>query len=833
MIYPINIKKKIKESRHLKENVRSVASVAAWLKDSIAAMTANQELTISRRILDSNFGFYVYWTQGFDINDDSVIHADADKSYGLVAALKCRNDAEWDGEYMDSPYDSETGDLYCEDYELSPNDNTKMVAEWLLEDYNSMIELMNKNPEIIIGGLKESKSIKEDLEDIEDWEDTDNYDFEAEYNQFLKEVSDQLDNYGEEEAAEYLYMNNHISRQYKDKIAKELGIESEYRKWTAVKSKSIKESMNWTTGEEEYEIDSTLASAPINSIIFIKKSYGGKTRTLKFEKVATDKWDSLNKFNDRTSSYESDKSLKDKYIDGATWKLEKAVNESKSIKEAPDNYGLPTDDELETKYRAELDKARSERDLLQNAHEQELFDSNFLEELENWLKEFTDMNKDAEYLDIIKNNSDLFNCDSWNLSNLIKEHNEVITWLTYAIKALKGNKYYYHKWANAPFVYYTGGFGSPVGLVRRNVKAIFKEIPSYFYRLVDLLDRFHRKAYAPGGGSNGGYSKVLTALISDERVDYKLSTFEKFKDWLDNNGIFIKQRYNFKYNQASWNEFIVTSISNSAIQLNRLKSFDTICAKFASEFPGWTLHFSRIQNGSDRGKVRGSFSRDDRQYTNYTDTDYENDIVTDDTVEPAAIKSNADVNNANIVTIVKDSGKLRAQADDGEHGVAFVAFPNNLRNTEGQRYKVDKLIWNGKNYRASGNIEAINESKSIKESSDDIFANNMEEFCNKLDLEYKWGGGIFYPKWDAYNEFRNKLDAAGLKDTTFWYFQGSNPDKGRGNPDANICVSAEDEDSYAMVEVYKFPIYKKSIKSIKEGLTAREILDQAKALLEK
>lgn len=160
MIYPINIKKKIKESRHLKENVRSIASVAAWLKDSIAAMTANQELTISRRILDSNFGFYVYWTQGFDIDDDSVIHADADKSYGLVAALKCRNDAEWDGEYMDSPYDPKTGDLYCEDYELSPKDNTEMVAEWLLEDYNSMLDLINNNPEIIIGGLKESKSIK-------------------------------------------------------------------------------------------------------------------------------------------------------------------------------------------------------------------------------------------------------------------------------------------------------------------------------------------------------------------------------------------------------------------------------------------------------------------------------------------------------------------------------------------------------------------------------------------------------------------------------------------------------------------------------------------------
>ena len=111
-------------------------------------------------------------------------------------------------------------------------------------------------------------------------------------------------------------------------------------------SKSIKEGMNWTNGEEEYEIDSTLASAPINSIIFIKKSYGGKNRTLKFEKVSTDKWDSLNKFNDRTGSYESDKSLKDKYIDGATWKLEKAVNESKSIQESVNNVNVKTDDSI-------------------------------------------------------------------------------------------------------------------------------------------------------------------------------------------------------------------------------------------------------------------------------------------------------------------------------------------------------------------------------------------------------------------------------------------------------------------------------------------------------
>lgn len=59
------------------------------------------------------------------------------------------------------------------------------------------------------------------------------------------------------------------------------------------------------------------------------------------------------------------------------------------------------------------------------------------------------------------------------------------------------------------------------------------------------------------------------------------------------------------------------------------------------------------------------------------------------------------------VGIVSDKGRLRAMGDDGIHGLAFVAFPNNLRQFEGQHYEVDQLIWNGKNYRVAGNIEEI------------------------------------------------------------------------------------------------------------------------------
>jgi hypothetical protein len=101
----------------------------------------------------------VFWSDGFDPEDESVLHAAEQPTYALVCGLKCRNDAEWDGYYMDSPYDPETGDLYTEDFEIPANGNYKNIAEWLIDDYNTMINHINNGQ--TIGGLLEAKSIKE------------------------------------------------------------------------------------------------------------------------------------------------------------------------------------------------------------------------------------------------------------------------------------------------------------------------------------------------------------------------------------------------------------------------------------------------------------------------------------------------------------------------------------------------------------------------------------------------------------------------------------------------------------------------------------------------
>lgn len=74
---------------------------------------------------------------------------------------------------------------------------------------------------------------------------------------------------------------------------------------------------------------------------------------------------------------------------------------------------------------------------------------------------------------------------------------------------------------------------------------------------------------------------------------------------------------------------------------------------------------------------------------------------------PAQSSSPSSTSDKYIVSIIYDQGRLRARATDGVNPIAWVAFPNHLRQRAGQKYKVDQLIWNGKNYRAAGNIVEI------------------------------------------------------------------------------------------------------------------------------
>lgn len=115
----------------------------------------------------------------------------------------------------------------------------------------------------------------------------------------------------------------------------------------------------------------------------------------------------------------------------------------------------------------------------------------------------------------------------------------------------------------------------------------------------------------------------------------------------------------------------------------------------------------------------------------------------------------ASANGKPIVVIISDKGRLRAFGTDGVNPAAFVAFPNNLRQFEGQKYEVDKLIWNGKNYRVSGDIKEIKNTPPLTVTNSNG-ANQSNSSSNisaslKLWLEFMKDTGLPGDLWNDYD----------------------------------------------------------------------------------
>lgn len=93
--------------------------------------------------------------------------------------------------------------------------------------------------------------------------------------------------------------------------------------------------------------------------------------------------------------------------------------------------------------------------------------------------------------------------------------------------------------------------------------------------------------------------------------------------------------------------------------------------------------------------------------------------------------------NKPIVTIVEDSGKLRALAANGDgqgNPAAFVQFPTALRTNEGQQYEVDQLVWTGKFYRVSGNISPIITNVTASTTSTQNITENINKENSKMNF---------------------------------------------------------------------------------------------------
>lgn len=126
-----------------KKHTGEIDAIAKFLKEASEAMVKNEDLTIDQYYLDGQLTLAVYWLDGFDENDNSVIRSKKDPSYGLVYGIKIRNPSEWDGAYLDSPVGKD-GDILAEDNSFSSDASDaefRTDASLIVDEYNEL----NKN----------------------------------------------------------------------------------------------------------------------------------------------------------------------------------------------------------------------------------------------------------------------------------------------------------------------------------------------------------------------------------------------------------------------------------------------------------------------------------------------------------------------------------------------------------------------------------------------------------------------------------------------------------------------------------------------------------------
>ena len=144
-----------------KKNVltkNNINKVANFLKESIEWLV-NEQQGCCHFNLNDNLALYVGWSYGFDKNDTDIIkelNPDTNDRfcYAIDAAVKIRNDYDCaDFEYLDFPYNSETGDCWDNAVSMSPNMTTnqyKAEARWFLETFVAMVnESKKKNSKFV------------------------------------------------------------------------------------------------------------------------------------------------------------------------------------------------------------------------------------------------------------------------------------------------------------------------------------------------------------------------------------------------------------------------------------------------------------------------------------------------------------------------------------------------------------------------------------------------------------------------------------------------------------------------------------------------------------
>lgn len=125
--------------RYIKAATNSASDLAKFIEESVDTLL-NSGAGNCQYKLDSDWAVYVGWSDGFDEDDEDVIHAEDDPSWVICCKIATTHEMVWaDYDWCDMPYNDKTGEVWDTNNVIRPEENYLQTADWLLDEYNELI----------------------------------------------------------------------------------------------------------------------------------------------------------------------------------------------------------------------------------------------------------------------------------------------------------------------------------------------------------------------------------------------------------------------------------------------------------------------------------------------------------------------------------------------------------------------------------------------------------------------------------------------------------------------------------------------------------------------
>lgn len=122
-----------------------VNEIAKWIKRTVRWLVS-EDCGMGTYDLEHGLAICVGWLDGYDENDETVVHSVSDPSWAIVAGIKVPSSdyMSTDFEFVNFPY-FDNGDVWDAMLSIEPNEDYKYLARYLLEEYHDIVKYLDEH----------------------------------------------------------------------------------------------------------------------------------------------------------------------------------------------------------------------------------------------------------------------------------------------------------------------------------------------------------------------------------------------------------------------------------------------------------------------------------------------------------------------------------------------------------------------------------------------------------------------------------------------------------------------------------------------------------------